>query len=91
MACSPSGLNLPVLLIIGDEDAPCLEANLFLQATLPDAALCMMPRTGHLLNLEEPELFNATVFRFLAAVECGRWSEWKGRAPAVEADKEAGE
>jgi hypothetical protein len=30
-----------------------------------------------LLNLEEPELFNALVSRFLAAVECGRWSEWK--------------
>jgi len=84
------GLNLPVLLVVGDEDVPCLEPNLFLQATLPNAALCVMPRAGHLLNLEEPELFNATVFRFLAAVECGRWSERKGRAPALE-DEEADE
>jgi pimeloyl-ACP methyl ester carboxylesterase len=85
------GLNLPVLLVVGDEDAPCLEPNLFLQATLPDAALCVMPRTGHLLNLEEPDLFNALVFRFLAAVECGRWSAWKGRAHVVDRDEEAGE
>jgi pimeloyl-ACP methyl ester carboxylesterase len=85
------GLNLPVLLVVGDEDAPCLEPNLFLQATLPDAALCVLPRAGHLLNLEEPELFNATVFRFLAAVDRGRWDEWKGRAPALESDKETGE
>jgi hypothetical protein len=41
-----------------------------------------MPRAGHLLNLEEPELFNALVFRFLAAVECGRWSEWKAAPPS---------
>jgi proline iminopeptidase len=50
-----------------------------------------MPRAGHLLNLEEPELFNALVFRFLAASECGRWSEWKGRAPVLDCDQEAGE
>jgi pimeloyl-ACP methyl ester carboxylesterase len=71
-------LDLPVLLLVGDEDTACLEPNLFLKATLPDAALCVMPRTGHLLNLEEPACFNATVLGFLAAVECGRWSGWRG-------------
>ncbi len=69
----------PVLLVVGDEDTPCLEPNLFLKATLPDAALCVIPRTGHLLNLEEPALFNTIVFGFLAAVERGRWSEWRGQ------------
>ena len=74
------GLNVPTLLVAGDEDAPCLEPNLFLKATIPDAALCVLPRVGHLANLEEPALFNAIVFGFLAAVEHGRWSEWKGSA-----------
>jgi pimeloyl-ACP methyl ester carboxylesterase len=76
-------LDRPILLVVGDEDTPCLEPNLFLKATLPDAALCVMPRAGHLLNLEEPALFNAIVFGFLAAVERGRWSAWKGGAPAA--------
>jgi pimeloyl-ACP methyl ester carboxylesterase len=73
-------LDRPVLLVVGDEDTPCLEPNLFLNATLPDAALCVMPRAGHLLNLEEPAPFNEIVFRFLAGVERGRWSGWSGRA-----------
>jgi pimeloyl-ACP methyl ester carboxylesterase len=74
-------LARPVLLAVGDEDIPCLEPKLFLKATLPDAALCVMPRAGHLLNLEEPALFNTLVFGFLAAVEHGRWSEWRGSTP----------
>ena len=74
------GLDRPVLLVVGDEDTPCLEPNLFLKSALPDAALCVMPRTGHLINLEEPSLFNTILFSFLVAVEHGRWSEWKGRA-----------
>ena len=74
-------LDRPTLLVVGDEDSPCLEPNLFLKSTLPDAALCVMPRTGHLINLEEPALFNAIVFSFLAAVEHGRWSKWKGGSP----------
>jgi pimeloyl-ACP methyl ester carboxylesterase len=74
------GLNVPTLLVAGDEDTPCLEPSLFLKATLPDAALCVLPRVGHLVNLEEPALFNAVVLGFLAAVEHGRWSQWKGRA-----------
>ena len=74
------GLDRPVLLVAGDEDTPCLEPSLFLKATLPDAAFCVMPRTGHLINLEEPSLFNTILFSFLVAVEHGRWSEWKGRA-----------
>ncbi len=72
------GLTVPVILLTGDEDAPCLEPNLFLKATLPDAALCVMPRAGHLINLEEPMLFNTIVFGFLAAVDGGRWNRWSG-------------
>jgi pimeloyl-ACP methyl ester carboxylesterase len=71
-------LDRPVLLVTGDEDTPCLEPSLFLKSTLPDAALCIMPRTSHLINLEEPALFNTVVFGFLAAVEHGRWNGWKG-------------
>ena len=83
------GLKVPVLLLTGDEDTPCLEPNLFLKTTLPDAALCVLPRTGHLLNLEEPTLFNTIVFGFLAAVDRGQWSRWKGTTENLAAAKGA--
>jgi hypothetical protein len=33
----------------------------------------VFPASGHALNLEEPDLFNAALARFLALVESGRW------------------
>ena len=39
-------MDVPTLLLTGDEDTPCLEPNLFLKRTLPDAALCVPPRTA---------------------------------------------
>lgn len=77
-----SRLDVPVLLLAGDEDTPCLEPGLYLKAVLPDAALCVLPRSGHLVNLEEPALFNSTVLGFLSAIECGRWAGWRGASAA---------
>lgn len=37
----------------------------FLAGTIPGATLAVLPGTGHTLNLEEPERFNATVLEFL--------------------------
>jgi pimeloyl-ACP methyl ester carboxylesterase len=71
-------LKVPVLLITGDEDTPCIEPNLFLKEALPDAALCVMPRAGHLMNLEDPALFNTIAYGFLTAVDRGDWSRLKG-------------
>jgi pimeloyl-ACP methyl ester carboxylesterase len=67
-------LEVPTLLIVGDEDAGCLETNLMLKQTIPSAGLVVLPRTGHTSNLEEPELFNRLVADFLATVDAGRWS-----------------
>jgi pimeloyl-ACP methyl ester carboxylesterase len=68
-----SGLEIPVLLIAGDEDTPCLETTLWLKRTLPNAGLWICPNSGHAVNLEEPAAFNRTVEDFLHAVEHGRW------------------
>lgn len=68
-----AALDVPVLLMVGDEDEPCLETNLFLKRALPRAGLLMLPNTGHTVNLEEPAAFNAAVTDFLAAVERGTW------------------
>ncbi|MDE2379789.1 alpha/beta hydrolase [Bradyrhizobium sp.] len=63
----------PALIICGDEDDPCVEPSLFLKKHLPAAGLAMFPKSGHVLNLEEPALFNETVERFVTLVEAGRW------------------
>jgi pimeloyl-ACP methyl ester carboxylesterase len=63
-----AALDLPVLLVAGDEDDNALEAALMLKRTLPRAGLAVLPRSGHVTNLEEPALFNHLVEQFLAAV-----------------------
>jgi pimeloyl-ACP methyl ester carboxylesterase len=62
-------LATPVLLALGDEDAPCLETNLMLKRAIPGAGLWIHPHTGHAVNLEEPAAFNAVVGSFFADVE----------------------
>ena len=47
------------------EDDPCVGPSLFLKKHLPAAGLAMFPKSGHVLNLEEPALFNETVERFV--------------------------
>lgn len=63
----------PTLIICGDEDDACVEPSLFLKKHLPAAGLTFFPKSGHVLNLEEPALFNEMVERFIALVEAGRW------------------
>lgn len=66
-------LEVPTLLVAGDEDEGCLEPSLMLKRTIPSSALAILPRTGHTCNLEEPDLFNRLVRDFLGTVESGRW------------------
>jgi hypothetical protein len=68
-----SGMVVPVLLAVGDEDARCLETNLTLKSSLPNSGLWICPNTGHAINLEEPAAFNAQIESFLGAVERGSW------------------
>ena len=67
-------LTTPTLIIVGDEDDACIESSLFLKQHIAASGLAMFPKTGHVLNHEEPALFNDTVERFLKLVEAGRWS-----------------
>jgi proline iminopeptidase len=66
-------LSLPVLIIVGDEDDACIQPSLFLKQHIPASGLAMFAKTGHILNLEEPALFNETLARFLALAEADRW------------------
>src|SRR6516162_6265113 len=66
-------LEVPTLIMTGDEDDPCLESGLLMKRTIPTAALVVFPNTGHAVNLEEPELFNRSCAEFFHQVENGRW------------------
>ena len=66
-------LTVPTLVVTGDEDEPCLDPSLFLKRTIPSAGLWVLPRTGHTINIEEPDLFNRGVADFIADVESGAW------------------
>jgi 3-oxoadipate enol-lactonase len=66
-------LTAPTLIVVGDEDERCIEPGLFLKDAIPASGLVMLPKTGHVVNLEEPDLFNAVVANFLSRVEAGRW------------------
>ena len=66
-------LRIPMLIVNGDEDEPCLPAGLFLKRTVPAAGLALVPQTGHAVNIEEPMAFNQLVGEFLSLVELGTW------------------
>src|SRR5215472_15224441 len=52
-------MRVPTLVMTGDEDWPCLEPGLLMKRTIPTAALVVMPNSGHTINIEEPDAFNA--------------------------------
>ncbi|MCW5659090.1 MAG: alpha/beta hydrolase [Burkholderiaceae bacterium] len=66
-------IDVPVLVVCGDEDEPCLEPSLLLKRTIPTAGLAIMPCTGHAVNLEEPLRFNQLLEGFVLQVASGRW------------------
>jgi pimeloyl-ACP methyl ester carboxylesterase len=68
-----AGVRTPVLVLVGDEDEGCLEPAVMLKRIIPTAGLVVLPNTGHTVNLEEPDVFNRVVDRFLAAVGRGAW------------------
>ena len=68
-------LRVPTLIMIGDEDEPCIEPGIFMKRAIPLSGLSCFPQSGHAINLEEPDLFNRTVLDFLTAVEAERWAE----------------
>lgn len=66
-------LDLPVLIICGDEDEPCLQPSLYMKRVLPNAGLAMFAKTGHTVNIEEPDAFNRELWNFIALAEAGKW------------------
>jgi pimeloyl-ACP methyl ester carboxylesterase len=73
-------MDVPTLIMAGDEEEPCLEVNLLMKRVIPKAGLAVLPRSGHAINLEEPALFNRLVEDFFHQVEAGRWGARDARS-----------
>jgi proline iminopeptidase len=82
-------LRTPALIVVGDEDDRCIEPGLFLKDAIPASGLVVLPKTGHVVNLEEPDLFNAAVGDFIARVEAGRWAARDPRTRGIRPFKPA--
>ena len=67
-------LQVPTLIMTGDEDDDCIEPSIFMKRAIPRSGLVVFPQSGHAINLEEPDLFNRAVLDFLTAVESGAWA-----------------
>jgi pimeloyl-ACP methyl ester carboxylesterase len=68
-----ASIDVPLLVISGDEDELCLEPSLLIKRTVPTAGLAIVPCTGHAVNLEEPALFNRLLENFLHQASHGKW------------------
>jgi pimeloyl-ACP methyl ester carboxylesterase len=66
-------MDVPTLIVTGDEDDPCLEPAIFMKRKIRSSGLVVLPKAGHTINLEDPEVFNRAVLDFLTAVDAGRW------------------
>jgi pimeloyl-ACP methyl ester carboxylesterase len=65
-------IDVPTLIVTGDEDDPCLEHALLMKRSIPNSGLVVLPRSGHTINIEEPEAFNRALFEFFTLVDEGR-------------------
>jgi len=73
-------LEVPTLIITGDEDWPCLQPGILMKQNIPTAGLAVMANCGHGINEEDPDQFNRIVGDFIAQADAGRWPRRDARA-----------
>ncbi len=60
-----AGIDVPALVLVGEEDQAYLRAGEVMAARLPRASHVVLPGAGHISNIEAEAAFNAAVVRFL--------------------------
>ncbi len=66
-------MKVPSHVIVGDEDPGAMDSGLFMKKVSPAVRLSVVPATGHLVNLEEPDLMHRLTEDFFALVESKQW------------------
>ncbi|XOV81699.1 MAG: alpha/beta fold hydrolase [bacterium] len=64
MASLPT-IDVPVLVIVGENDTPFVQPSQYMAGKIPGAELVTLPDAGHVANIDSPELFNKSVVGFL--------------------------
>ena len=65
-------INLPALVICGDEDEPSLPGSRLCGQKLTNATFQLVERCGHPIMLEQPEILNEAMDRFLSSLSSSR-------------------
>jgi len=76
MEAQMRAIDVPTLIVTGDDDTPCLEPGLFMKRNIPTSALLVVPNSGHSINLEEIGVFNAALLDLWTAADSGTWRPW---------------
>ena len=63
-----ASIEIPALVVVGEKDEPYLRAAEVLASRLPKAESVRIAGAGHVVNLEEPQAFDAAVLGFLRRV-----------------------
>jgi pimeloyl-ACP methyl ester carboxylesterase len=66
-------MRVPVHVVVGDEDPAAVDTGIFMKRASTAVRLSVVPATGHLVNLEEPDLLHDLMENFFGLVESGRW------------------
>ncbi len=65
-----SEIKVPTLVLVGEYDIPDVQAHAgVIQFGIPNAVREIILKSGHLIPLEQPEAFNASVLRFILNME----------------------
>jgi pimeloyl-ACP methyl ester carboxylesterase len=75
-----AAMKVPALVVVGDEDPGAVKSGLFMKEVSPAVRLAIVPATGHLVNLEEPDLLHRLSDDFFALVEAKKWRP-RGKSP----------
>jgi len=59
-------IKVPVLVVVGDRDLINLDQTISLFTSLPHSQLFIVPGASHVVPLEQPELINREVTKFLS-------------------------
>jgi pimeloyl-ACP methyl ester carboxylesterase len=61
-------IEVPTLIIVGDQDQPFLAPCEYMAKKIPGARLEVIPGAGHASNLDQPAIFNRVLLTFLQSL-----------------------